>query len=102
MSTEPKVMNPKELQDEGYLAEVNRCFFHPLGLALAVQEHPEDIFTIMVLDDREDLEGWHFSDDSLPEVAIKAEKVREERVRRHPHRMTALGYWTQPVGVTTR
>jgi len=30
----PKHMDIQELSDEGYIAEANRRFFHPLGLAL--------------------------------------------------------------------
>jgi len=31
--TEPGYMTAAEFQDEGYLMEANRQFFHPLGLA---------------------------------------------------------------------
>lgn len=34
---ELKWMDIKEFQDLGFLQEVNRLFFHPLGLALAIQ-----------------------------------------------------------------
>ena len=95
-------MDPEDLRSEGYLAEANRLFFHPLGLALAVVEEDDGSLSLAVLDDRSDLEGWHFSGDSLPDVTAKAQKIREERNRRHPIRMTALGYWTQPVEMTTR
>lgn len=29
-------MSVKQFYQEGYLREVNRCFFHPLGLALEI------------------------------------------------------------------
>lgn len=33
---ERKYVDPKELRSEGFLQEVNRLFFHPLGLALSI------------------------------------------------------------------
>lgn len=39
--TEPKRMNIKEFREEGYLQEVNRQFFHPLGLALELEQNEE-------------------------------------------------------------
>lgn len=36
MSEEIKRMDIKEFREEGFLQEVNRQFFHPLGLALSI------------------------------------------------------------------
>lgn len=39
-----KSMNIKEFREKGFLQEVNRLFFHPLGLALEVEvDWPENI-----------------------------------------------------------
>ena len=94
--TGPSIMDPRDLRDEGYLAEVNRRFFHPLGLALAVEDLGENS-VLMVLDDRDDLEGWHFTEATLREVTYKANCVLAEEDRRYPHRVKALGWWFQPL-----
>lgn len=36
MSSKIKYIDPNEFRDVGFLQEVNRCFLHPLGLALEI------------------------------------------------------------------
>lgn len=87
----------KEFCDEGYLAEVNRRFFHPLGLALEVTEDDEDEtkqHISGVWDLRDDPEGVYF-DPTYPEKADRIDQLWEERA---PARVAALGYMVQPVG----
>lgn len=79
-----------ELVSEGYVQEVNRQFFHPLGMALAV--HPAS-GRILIIDDRDDLEGVRFGRFDL---SVRAEKVRAVVRARRPVRAAALGYWVQP------
>jgi hypothetical protein len=84
------VLDLKELRNAGYLQEVNRLFFHPLGLALAIQ--PDN--RLCVLDRRADLEGFVFSDPSS--LTEKADLIEAERQRRRIPRMLKLGYFVQP------
>lgn len=96
--SELPLMDLNEFQDVGYLAEVNRQVLHPLGLALAVMRDDDGVATGWgVYDDRADLEGWQFSEDSMDEVKVKAAKVSAEWEARRPHRERALGYMVQPV-----
>lgn len=85
-----KTLDPSVLCNDGYLQEVNRGFFHPLGLALAVNEKGE----LSVLDMRDDSEGFIFDDDQNLEP--KAARLAEIREARRPAREKALGYWQQP------
>lgn len=94
--TEPKYMTAKEFQDEGYLMEANRQFFHPLGLALCVFTDEEGERILGVLDDREDLEGWYYKEftDKMQE---KAFNIDQQEAARYLDRIHALGYWVQPL-----
>jgi hypothetical protein len=93
--TEIKRMDIAEFRDAGYLQEVNRRFFHPLGLALEVEidkdgkEHLSGIW-----DYRDDPEGMIYEGD-LPD-AQKAEHIRRIELGRVTARIDALGYWVQP------
>jgi hypothetical protein len=86
----------QELKDSGLLQEVNRRFFHPLGLALAIQMPTGNgaVGRLMVIDGRDDPEGILFA---VGDLAAKAEAVRAEWDRREPARRAALGYMVQPV-----
>lgn len=94
MSDLPR-LSAVDLRDTGYLAEANRRFFHPLGLAMCVDVTTN---TVGVIDDRDDVEGWFFSrvDDDL---LAKAAKVAQLEADRFPARHGALGYWVQPLPV---
>lgn len=92
-----KYINPRELRDTGILQEVNRVFFHPLGLALTI--HLDDIggdCVVGVQDAREDPEGFNFSDDDPPEQA-KMESVQKLLESKIDARLKTLGYVVQPV-----
>ena len=89
--TDPRKMTASELRDEGYLQEVNRRFFHPLGLAMFVDV---DSGEIGVFDDRGDVEGWYFASTGLADDSIAQRKyfnVRDEQARRLQTRVAALG-----------
>ena len=63
MADEYKMLDLTEFRDAGFLLEVNRRFFHPLGLALAVTRDEEtgDVTGIAgVWDCRDDPEGCLF------------------------------------------
>ena len=57
-----KWMDIKEFREKGYLQEVNRRFFHPLGLALAISIDDESGEEKLagIWDDREDKEGIYY------------------------------------------
>ena len=81
-------MTAKEFRDEGFLQEVNRQFFHPLGLALAVyvdDEAMDDCMKVSIWDEREDPEGWFFAEGELSQEKADNVAVLKEskRVRRN-------------------
>lgn len=98
-----KQMDVAEFRRLGYLQEVNRRFFHPLGLALAVTGH-DGIETLgPVLDGRDDPEGYRFEYSSWPDPStVRREHVERaawvdcEWERRRAARAKALGYMIQP------
>ena len=62
--SEAKWMNLNEFREGGYLQEVNRRFFHPLGLAMAVEMDKSDKEVVRIcglIDSREDPEGFEFA-----------------------------------------
>jgi hypothetical protein len=89
-----KTLDWKTLRDDGYLQEVNRRFFHPLGLALCITVDGET-GVLSILDAREDEEGFKFADtiDLVPKVA----RVEQLVAARTEARIKRLGYWLQPV-----
>ena len=123
MSEERKHIDIAEFRDFGYLQEVNRQFFHPLGLALMIrEEHCPDCVgfgrraprfrgdeqphcttckgsgRIDCLDgvwETEDPEGMMYAEDLLD--AEKAERVRSEAERMAAKRQESLGWVVQPV-----
>lgn len=81
---------------EGYLQEVNRQFFHPLGLALVVSVDDDNIVSLAgVWNSRDDSEGIYFSDEVLD--AGKAKNLEMIKAERMKPRQDSLGYWIQPV-----
>jgi len=57
----PNYINVKEFTDFGYLQEVNRRFFHPLGLAMTVEEEENGTTVITGIQDWcSDPEGGFF------------------------------------------
>jgi hypothetical protein len=61
MADDHKTIDVKEFREFGYLQEVNRCFFHPLGLALEVKIDEDGNETLgAVWDSRDDPEGFIF------------------------------------------
>lgn len=103
--TRPK-LNVKEFIDGGYLQEVNRQFFHPLGLALAVEvdcadgiisdaESFRSQMKVSILDSREDPEGFIFGPDMIDRN--KAMKIREEFLIMMRSRIASLRFAVQPI-----
>jgi len=84
----------KEMRESGLLQEVNRQFFHPIGLALYVEEETNNMG---VLDYREDAEGVTFEKPSV-EKATNVSKIQQARMI---ERVRALGFWIQPLDHST-
>lgn len=95
-----KTLDWKTLREDGYLQEVNRNFFHPLGLALAINVDDENNGVLSILDARDDPQGFNFLDtiDLLP----KAAKIKQISDERSEARLQALGYWNQPLSITQK
>lgn len=92
-----RVVEPEELRDRGFLLEVNRRFFHPLGLALSLVR--EGCGRLKVLE-TDDPSGWIYdwpgmSEAERADIAAKMGAIegleRERREARQP-----LGFWIQP------
>lgn len=96
MTDDIKRMDIAEFREFGYLQEVNRGFFHPLGLALEVVVEEDGTERLGgIWDYRDDPEGVRYEVFDLVE---NAQRVADERARRRPAREAALGYWQQPIG----
>lgn len=95
-------MDLNEFREAGYLQEVNRQFFHPLGLALVWNEADDGTVSLSgVWDDRTDPEGWYMDtskrDEHGAEEARKAAFVAAEKEKRVEARMRSFGWVVQPV-----
>ena len=92
---EPATLSPADLRDGGYLQEVNRQFFHPLGLALAVWPDDEPAadgtFRAQIWDYRLDPEGFLFVDLTDPVAAAHANRVSDEHAAKHQTRRAVIG-----------
>jgi hypothetical protein len=92
-----KHIDIREFREAGYLHEVNRLFFHPLGLALEVaQEDDGSEHLGGVWDYREDAEGIYFSRDYISREKI--ESIQRIVDARRPVRESKLGFWIQEPG----
>jgi hypothetical protein len=85
-----------ELRDQGYLLEVNRQFFHPLGLSLAVRYVAGKPVEMYVADFREEPAGVVFPA-LCDEDAGRADFVECERIARAGARFDLYGYTVQPL-----
>jgi hypothetical protein len=93
----PKHIDITEFREFGYLHEVNRLFFHPLGLALEITtpDGPDDPAEHIsgVWDYRDDPEGILF-DPSVIDTA-KIARIQQQVDARRPDRERLLGFWIQ-------
>lgn len=91
-----KLMDLKEFIDLGYLQEVNRQFFHPLGLALSVSVDDEERPTLYgIWDNREDGSGIIFDEGVIDKD--KADYISKQFDEKAKHRLKSLNYIFQPV-----
>jgi len=83
-----------EFRQVGYLAELNRRFLHPLGLALEVVVEDDGSARLGgVWDYRDDPEGIAYVNPPNAEQAARIDKLWAER---ELARRAALGYMVQP------
>ncbi len=99
-------MSFEEFVEKGYLQEVNRRFFHPLGLALRVQlGHGKMRPQAVVLDCRRDPQGVVYAPATTEEHAevreSKARFIDRELQERERVRKAAYGWGVQPLDVMT-
>lgn len=88
----------REFWESGYLQEVNRLFFHPLGLALELKFNSDGpIHLGGIWDYRDDPEGVLFSTLDREEDLIKAERVQKEFEKHKEARIALLGSVIQPI-----
>jgi len=98
-----------EFRDGGFLQEVNRQFFHPLGLALAINVNLDElgsvklddttVHKIEILDCRDDKEGFSFDidDSKLPAMNKKQKNVEKEWAKHTKARKKLLGSVVQKI-----
>ena len=103
MKEEIKRIDIKEFREKGYLQEVNRRFFHPLGLALEINQEDDGTESLGgVWDYREDPEGIYydiaFSDKQRKEKFLKnKEFIDDEFRKRNKIRKKILGFDIEPI-----
>lgn len=91
-----KRIDASEFRDLGYLQEVNRQFFHPLGLALEVIVNGDGTAEFGgVWDYRDDQAGMAYMDGVIDPA--KAARIQTERLARSTTRLAKFGYTVQPV-----
>ncbi len=97
-----KKIDINEFREIGYLQEVNRRFFHPLGLALEISQDEDGGPWRLggVWDYRDDPEGILFR--GTPDLAAKADFIDREWEKREPARVARLGYMVQPASPLER
>jgi hypothetical protein len=84
-------VDPEELLARGYIQEANRQFFHPLGLALSVNEDDE----LNVIDNRFEVEGMYFMDGVID--SKKAASIISIQELRSRIRQLKFGFNIQPL-----
>ena len=100
MSESIKRMDIKEFREKGYLQEVNRRFFHPLGLALEVVVEEDGTERLGgIWDYRDDEEGIIYDESVLSKdkAKRKAAFIENEFLKRKQIREKKLGYFIQPI-----
>lgn len=98
--TDINIFDLGKFHDFGFVQEVNREFFHPLGLALAVVVDDEtgERQSLVVFDWRDDKEGAIFADLSSEDNVVKEERVARLRSEISVARIKRFGWIVQPIG----
>lgn len=100
--TKIKRMSVSEFRKLGYLREVNRCFLHPLGLALEIVVEVDGTMRFgEVHDYRDDPEGLMYGEDivSTQQASEDAQRILAERDAKSVQRQTSFNWPTtiQPI-----
>jgi len=98
-----KRMDIKEFREQGYLQEVNRQFFHPLGLALevSIDENGNEVLG-GIWDYREDDDGIYYdlansSDERIQRFLDNSFNIMVEKEKRAEIRQNKLGSAIEPI-----
>jgi molecular chaperone GrpE len=96
-----KKIDIKEFRESGYLQEVNRRFFHPLGLAIEVTKE-DDEFISGICDYRDDIEGIYYdinnSDEERKSKFKKNKDFIDKQLKiRLSNRKSKLGFGVEPI-----
>jgi len=103
-----KKMNLDEFQNEGYLQEVNRQFFHPLGLALEVITNLDGTKSLGgIWDYRENEKGLYYdikhrTIEKKKEMKEKANRVKNQKLKITQNRKSELGYIVEPIDIQNK
>jgi len=91
VSSKVKRIDIKEFREMGLLVEVNRTFFHPLGLALEViiDDETKEEKLGGIWDYRDDPEGMLYGN---PFPLEKVEKAQVFITQKHEQRKQVLGF----------
>jgi hypothetical protein len=98
-----KKINLKKFVRKGYLQEVNRCFFHPVGLALGMKVEDDEYQLDAIYDLRDSETPFHFGYDRMTEeeLSSRIEKknfIDQEMAVRNASRTHLLGDSIEPLG----
>lgn len=92
--SEIKKIDAKEFRESGLLQEINRCFMHPIGLAIEISINDDGSeFFSGIWDCRDDPEGILFADEDIDKEKIK--NVREMTGKKLRERQKAVGFIIQ-------
>lgn len=98
MADEPKLVPVSELLSSGIIQEVNRLFFHPLGLSLVCRKEEGTTVLAGVRDLRDIPWGAYFKDLNTEEARRKAAELSRIVRQRGEVRLKTFGFSTQPIG----
>ena len=88
------LMDIAEFVEFGYLQEVNRRFFHPLGLMLVVSRDSDGHVSLLGIGKTDDPEGMKFADGVLS--SVKCQRVTRKQITMMKTRYEKLGFMIQP------
>lgn len=95
--SEIKYIDIQELVDNGYVQEVNRRFFHLLGLNLEINKSDSgELQFVGIADFRDDEEGLVFDEVDVEKV----KNVQKEIDRKIEARQKAFGWFLQPYEIS--
>lgn len=102
-ASEIKRIDAKEFREKGYLQEVNRRFFHPLGLALEIVKKADGSEEFGgIWDYREDEEGIFYDlansdQERKDKFKINKESVDKEFEKHSQARTLMMGFPIEPI-----